>query len=239
MASKGDDMRQSLRILAFVVTVIASNSSVAAPCAGFTDVDATSPFCANVEWLKNRGITLGCTSAMFFCPGDPVSRVAMAAFMSRLGNALEPAFVHAAQFSAQAVVNADGVVCKTAPFTANGYPRVATASAMLYHYALNSKLVSTQLVYSLDGGTSWSNFGDLLTVAANVAASFVSQSPVAKPVFIAPGQTVVFGINASGAEILDAGCELTVRIDNRSGTSSPYDGAAPASAQVLMQPARR
>jgi hypothetical protein len=69
--------------------------AVAAPCAGFNDVDTSSPFCANVEWLKNRGITLGC-SANLYCPNDPVTRLQMAAFISRLEMSLQPT-VHDSQ----------------------------------------------------------------------------------------------------------------------------------------------
>ena len=60
----------------------------AAPCAGFTDVDTEdptkAPFCTSVEWMKNRAITLGCTSTLY-CPDDYVTRLQMAAFMYRLG----------------------------------------------------------------------------------------------------------------------------------------------------------
>lgn len=58
--------------------------AIAAPCAGFTDVDSASPFCVNVEWLKARSITLGCTATLY-CPNDPVTRLQMAAFLYRLG----------------------------------------------------------------------------------------------------------------------------------------------------------
>ena len=39
---------------------------------------------------KNRAITTGCTSTTLYCPTDNVSRLAMAAFMNRLGDALTP-----------------------------------------------------------------------------------------------------------------------------------------------------
>ena len=55
-----------------------------APCAGFTDVDDGSSFCVNVAWIKNRGITLGCTETTY-CPQDYVTRLQMAAFLYRLG----------------------------------------------------------------------------------------------------------------------------------------------------------
>lgn len=67
-------------LLALIPTV-----AVAAPCAGFTDVDDSSSFCTSVAWMKNRGITLGCTSATLYCPNDYVTRLQMAAFLYRLG----------------------------------------------------------------------------------------------------------------------------------------------------------
>ena len=71
----------ALPILLALVAVPAA----AAPCTGFVDVDAASPFCAHVTWIKNRGITLGCTPNQY-CPDDAVTRLQMAAFMNRLGN---------------------------------------------------------------------------------------------------------------------------------------------------------
>ena len=62
----------------------------AAPCGGFTDVDdsnpAIVPFCASVDWIKNRGISLGCDQAQtLYCPNATVTRLQMAAFLYRLG----------------------------------------------------------------------------------------------------------------------------------------------------------
>ena len=57
---------------------------VAAPCAGFTDVEDSSQFCVNVEWMKNRGITLGITPTLYG-PDVLVTRLQMAAFLYRLG----------------------------------------------------------------------------------------------------------------------------------------------------------
>jgi hypothetical protein len=51
----------------------------ATPCAGFTDVDDTHGFCGNVAWIKNRGVTLGCTSTTLYCPDGNVTRLQMAA----------------------------------------------------------------------------------------------------------------------------------------------------------------
>ena len=63
----------------------------AAPCAGFDDVNDTSPFCADVAWIANRGITLGCATGLY-CPDVAVSRLSMAVFLHRLGNMVEDRF---------------------------------------------------------------------------------------------------------------------------------------------------
>ncbi|GIK85046.1 MAG: hypothetical protein BroJett026_05270 [Betaproteobacteria bacterium] len=54
-------------------------------CAPFTDVAAADGFCSSIQWMFNRGITLGCTSDQY-CPAGTVRRDQMAAFMYRLGN---------------------------------------------------------------------------------------------------------------------------------------------------------
>ena len=85
-----------LRGTAFLVTLyvaLVAGSVHAAPCAGFDDVDdATGPtadFCEDVTWIRNRGVTLGCTATQY-CPFQFVSRLQMAAFMHRLGESLFP-----------------------------------------------------------------------------------------------------------------------------------------------------
>ena len=44
---------------------LATSPASAASCAGFVDVDDASAFCANVTWIRNRGITLGCTANQY------------------------------------------------------------------------------------------------------------------------------------------------------------------------------
>lgn len=101
-------------------------SAVAAPCAGFTDVDDSDLFCPNVTWMKNRSITLGCTTELY-CPTAPVTRLAMAAFLNRLGKVLLPPNVvwvghDGGQFqSIQAAI--DHVASQ--PFNAPGLVKVA------------------------------------------------------------------------------------------------------------------
>jgi len=92
---------QSVRALSILVAgalLWASPELHAAQCTQgpsvFTDVQATDVFCTDVEWLKNRGVTLGCTGTEY-CPNDFVTRAQMALFMRRLAEATvpEPIFV--------------------------------------------------------------------------------------------------------------------------------------------------
>ncbi|HEX4884116.1 MAG TPA: S-layer homology domain-containing protein [Casimicrobiaceae bacterium] len=76
----------TLGVVAFAAT-LAFHSAHAAPCAGFTDVDSADPFCPSVDWVRNRGITQGCTSTLY-CPDAPVTRLQMAAFLFRFGQTM-------------------------------------------------------------------------------------------------------------------------------------------------------
>jgi hypothetical protein len=82
-------MEATLRKILFAILALVAGPALAAPCAGFVDVDDSSPFCTSVAWIKNRGITLGC-SANAYCPDANVSRLQMSAFLMRLGDALVP-----------------------------------------------------------------------------------------------------------------------------------------------------
>ena len=60
-------MRRILMILIAAAASLPAATALAQTCAPFTDVAADDPFCANVQWMFNRGITLGCT-ATTYCP---------------------------------------------------------------------------------------------------------------------------------------------------------------------------
>ncbi len=61
-------MRILVTALAIAATCL-SASAFAAPCDGFTDVNsANTTYCTAVTYLKNKGITLGCTGTMAQMP---------------------------------------------------------------------------------------------------------------------------------------------------------------------------
>ena len=83
-------MRVAIPLIIGAALSLSMACANAAPCAGFTDVDESEPFCASVQWLRNQGITQGC-SASEFCPNAGVTRLQMAAFLRRLATATAPA----------------------------------------------------------------------------------------------------------------------------------------------------
>jgi hypothetical protein len=77
--------------IAFPLGVIASHQ--------FTDVPNTNTFHADIDALRDAGVTTGCAPSLY-CPKDFVTREQMAAFLNRLG---------ALQAGKTPVVNADKV----------------------------------------------------------------------------------------------------------------------------------
>lgn len=217
-------MKRVVAVSLLAVGTMLATPSLAAPCAGFTDVDSADGFCPDVEWVKNRGVTLGCAAGLY-CPNSNVLRSQMAAFLNRLGNALEPVFLHKAQAGQAAAVNAATRICTTTPVVITGYPRVASpVGSMMYAAAGPASNWTARLVYSTDGGTVWNNWSDLETTGGSANNVYTSMSPTAGAVILDVGQTVAFAIQPTNFASIatDAGCALTVRLDSHTGASSPF-----------------
>ena len=63
------------------VTGFSYSCDAGSPSIHFTDVPPTDPFCKHVHYLWAKGIITGC-GATTYCPGDPVTRDAMAKFLT-------------------------------------------------------------------------------------------------------------------------------------------------------------
>jgi hypothetical protein len=147
------------RILVALALVACSTFAGAQNCVGFTDVAGTSTFCPEVEWLKNRAITLGCTSTTLYCPNDVVNRGSMALLMQRLGMALS--FEALFKDGAPGPIMVPDVppsfrVCITADTAAATYSRTAILQGMFTGIADSNAIAWIGfLFYSTDGGTTW------------------------------------------------------------------------------------
>src|SRR5687768_17838233 len=142
-----------LRTLAGILfAALLAPAALAAPCAGFADVDDSNPFCSNVSWLKNRAITFGCSSATVYCPNDAVIRLAMAAFLNRLGNALTPEQLRVDAAPGPIDLDATPVVCQTGDFVADEYPRDAYADGSVSGQANADGGLAAHLVVRTNAG---------------------------------------------------------------------------------------
>jgi hypothetical protein len=157
--------RQLAALAAIAAAPLLSAPAAAAPCAGFTDMDDTSPitgpFCNNVSWIANRNVTLGCTATLY-CPQDNVTRLQMAAFMQRLGDALTPTMI--AQFGPTGAIDLDAGfasplshVCRTPAYLVEDYPRRAVIQANFSGLSDNPLSAFGTATYSTDGGTTWND----------------------------------------------------------------------------------
>ena len=240
------------RVLCVLALAAASPAALAAPCAGFTDVDDSSGFCPNVEWVKNRSITLGCTSATLYCPSDNVTRLTMAAFLNRLGTALTPAFIRKRQTGLELGAlnySSTQTVCDTGPiapsivgFDVNGYPRTAIVTGLLNVYTPDGPFdLQAQLVFSTNGGASWQSapqgdgfaYGSLYQTSPGSGVLFAPPFDISLRPFTFFDLNVGFsyrfalqGLRKAGTgSIATTYCEVHVQIVNRNGTASPLDPA--------------
>lgn len=219
-------------------------NAMAAPCAGFTDVDSASPFCPSVEWIKNRGVTVGCT-ATEYCPDLSTTRLAMATFMKRLGDRLSPTILRVTDFLAIPPFNLDipnptpatrapaANVCKSQPFTVEtsptNYPRKAVIAVDFAGQAPGPVQVFAIPTISTDGGAS---FVDVLTYGMSMSIGALAPGwtkawqTIAQhaTVNLVPGQTYIFAylvqrdgeddFNPAKVDLTDYRCSMTVSIFN-------------------------
>lgn len=122
---------------------------------GFTDVLASNQFCPEVEWVRNRSITLGCGAGTTYCPNDPVTRLQMAIFLKREGDKLTPTIIEpvpSVDSISQVNLATPQVVCQTGDFViaADSYPRRAhfNGRVNLYNPSANGDFV-TDMVYTV------------------------------------------------------------------------------------------
>jgi hypothetical protein len=77
-----DDSVTRGQMAAFLIRALLGESFTYSTAAAFDDVPDSQPFFKYVQKLKELGITRGCTATQY-CPGNPVTRGEMAAFLGR------------------------------------------------------------------------------------------------------------------------------------------------------------
>jgi hypothetical protein len=178
------------------------------PCAGFSDIAQDESFCQATIWLRNRGITSGCTATQF-CPFQTVTRAQMALFMNRLGRALAPEALHKQAVTQNFVLpNANTppglLACATGDFATGDYARTARFTASYHAYPQALPVVSQGYWrYSTDAGVTWQYVGNWLVDQFPSAATAnppnaASATVLAPPLSLAPNTTYRFGLFLNG-----------------------------------------
>lgn len=190
-----------------------------ADCAGFTDV-LSGGSCTAITWIKNRQITLGCASTTLYCPGDPVTRIAMAAFLNRLADILATEVLDKESVgNSLNLAVGPSYLCQTDLLPAVNYPRTAVAQASISYTLSGLQDVVFGVSTSLNGSPF--NFGAPL-IALN-GAGLHQHHYVTTQQAIAPGSTYRFAIRVARLGSRPApfgawGCHLQVSIANAFGS---------------------
>lgn len=214
-------------IVAAAAFLLVSAGASAQSCVGFVDVPAGDSFCPNVEWLKNRSITLGCTDTTHYCPTTNVNRLSMAAFMNRLGTALTPTTLYQDGAPGAITITTAGTEhCVTTVYPVAGFPRAATLNGSFAVTAPAAVTFRAVTVYSTNGGATWTPTGTNFSRSTSGAAAWSASGSIGA-VNLAVGQTYLFAVrvvNESGSVLLsDSRCQLQALIGNRNGASPPFD----------------
>ena len=221
---------RSVSIATVAAAIAYATSAMAAPCAGFVDVDDSSQFCPNVEWIKNRSVTLGCAAGSY-CPTAPVNRLSMAAFLERLGGALTPLVFFQSGFGGQSIdLDASPTLCTMQVFPVLNYPRKAHGQASLSARSTATADVALQFVESTDGGSTWNAVSPVQAVSVKADSSHADMTVILPPRDLQVGATYSYGIRVSRlpgstttGDIVNGICRSQVTLQNRNPTTPPLD----------------
>ena len=193
-------------------------------CAGFTDVTIFSPFCTNVQWMKNREITVGCT-ATTYCPNDAVNRLQMAAFMNRVGNVLTPRVLSVEQSGGALDLATNSFLCQTADVPDATYNREVHADAAFSFDSTGPGLLQLSVFVSNDSGATWqvSPLNDVVVTVAmtGTGREHASLTLKRKEVFSQLGTPtrygirVVRGLNTTTATLTGWTCHFQVVVTTK------------------------
>lgn len=221
-------LRTAIRMAATVAAIALAPAAVGAPCAGFADLDDSSGFCNNVQWMVNRSITLGCTTSTY-CPYNPVNRLQMAIFLTRLGiNTATPTFLESVGGSTGLMLAATPVVC-TLPGHTAASPQTARGRATFSARSLVLADIAAQFVESIDNGATWT------PVSINQSLSSELDRYEALAVLLPPraldvGASYRYGLRvsrAAGSATIgnpdDYACRIKLYVENRNPLTPPFD----------------
>jgi hypothetical protein len=218
----------SVRVALATLLLAIASPAFAQFCAGFTDVQAASASCPNVEWLKNRGVTTGC-AATLYCPNDPVNRLQMALFMNRLANAVAPAIVRVESSGGATDLTSQPVVCQTPDQLIEDFPLTFVVWAVFTALGASTENLAIDVVRSLNAGpfAPTNQQSTVFPLRSQVANNTVLlSSPVNAAAELAVGSSYRFGLRVARTtgigNLVNFQCHLILELRNRQGTSTPF-----------------
>ena len=216
-------MRIKRVIIQACVGLSLAGTAMAQTCGGFSDVFPADSFCNSVEWLKNRAITLGCGGTMY-CPDQVVLRSSMSLYLERLGTALAPVTLH--QENNFGAGGNNFLACQSTPYLVSGYPRSATVVGSLSLSVHPAATWSALIEYSTDDFATATPLSSFYITADMVDRQQTTFSVNTDALPLNVGTTYTFAVVAYSPTVTSlsvaGNCEITARVDNRLGTSSPY-----------------
>jgi alpha-tubulin suppressor-like RCC1 family protein len=192
-------------------------------CAGFDDLRSDDPLCREVQWVRNRNITLGC-GPFNYCPGQAAGSLAMAAFISRAGGVLSP-WVGTSSFHYPSLYSFGGQLCMLEPLAPADHPRRAQVDAVVSATAsapAEVRLRTGRFTFTLEEPGA--------EVTLSVIEGRYGVARVSGTFDIAAGDSPRFGIDLWSTTVAptleDVGCTIRVTLFERSERYAPYDPAA-------------
>ena len=236
-------MRWTSKAAVVAVFALGAGGASAQQCVGFGDVLASDTLvCPAVEWVKNRGVTLGCGTGANYCPNDTLTRAQMAIFMKRLGVPLSPE-VHKDHVTLFATTipgespTPPLILCETfVDSTVTAYPRQVLLNGSVTALADGSTVAWRAFwLYSINSGVTFQPINDGMnnistphaSSAANqwsgAALAYALDLPANTPIRVRVGlrrDNIAPG-NTTTGNLAWATCQMTVSIVNANGTTSP------------------
>ncbi len=219
------------RYLAVLVTGVLLGASVSALASHqFSDVPTSATYHAAVEWVFNRGITLGCAAGLY-CPDDFVTRAQMALFMQRLGTALTPTVITRSDSSTATLdLDVQPVVCGTTADYTPVFPQRALIHAIVSIIPTAPLDFGASSAFSTNGGVAWSNLGGTVETRASDSTGHTLGFHIGS-VDLDQGTAYRFGVRlfrgtagVGTGDIAATRCAVHVEIFNRNPASSPLGG---------------
>lgn len=202
----------------FEVIELGWKPPVVPTCSGFEDIAASDPFCANVAWMRNRAVTVGCTTTTY-CPAAAVQRLMMAAFLARLGGVISVTPLLQQASSGPLDLGDLAILCVTPDHATPAHPQRAELDAVFSATATETIGIDVGIFASVDGGASWEAIGEaaIQTVPGGQWANVRTMASRD----LEAGETIRFALGVarrSGAANLDDGrCVLRGRLWDRDG----------------------